>query len=67
MAQGERLLLMGVIIGDNIAVPYESRNGKHFWLLFCDKPKHMMTKTFIDAYINTYDEGDSVIQGWFMS
>jgi hypothetical protein len=33
----------GVTIGNNIDVPCESRNGEQFWLLFCDKPKHMVT------------------------
>jgi hypothetical protein len=46
-------------------VPCESRNGEQFWLLLCDKPKHMVRETFIDAYKNTYYEGDSVIQGWY--
>ncbi len=44
------VIVDGVIIGDNIAMPCESSNGKKNWLLLCDKPKHMMTKTFKDAY-----------------
>jgi hypothetical protein len=39
----------GVTIGDNIVVPCQSRNGEHFWLLLCDKPKHMVIETFTDA------------------
>ncbi len=55
----------GVIIGDNIIMPCESNNGEQFWLLLCDKLKHMVIETFTDAYKNTYYEGDSVIQRWY--
>jgi hypothetical protein len=58
---GKEAIADGVTIGDNIAMPYESRNGEQFWLLLCEKPKHTMTKTFTDAYRNTYYERDSVI------
>jgi hypothetical protein len=54
-----------VPIGDNIVVPCESTNGKQFWLLLWDKPKHIVTKTFIDAYKNRYYEGDSMIPRWY--
>ncbi len=50
-----------VSIGDNLVVPCENDNGKVFWLLLCEKPKHSMKDTFIDAYKNTYYEGDEVI------
>jgi hypothetical protein len=63
--QGGEAIVDGVTIGNNIAVPYESKNGKQFWLFLCDKPKHMVIETFIDAYINTYYEGDSAIQRWY--
>jgi hypothetical protein len=51
-----------VIIGDNMAVPCESNNGETFWLLLCDKPKHVVRHTFKDSYGNTYYEGDEVIR-----
>jgi len=38
-----------VVIGDNIVVPCESENGKQCWLMLCDKPKHVVIETFIDA------------------
>ncbi len=38
-----------VVIGDNIVVPCESENGEQFWLMLCDKPKHFVIETFIDA------------------
>jgi hypothetical protein len=50
-----------VTIGDNMAVPCESNNGKTFGLLLCDKPKHVVKHTFKDSYGNTYYEGDEVI------
>ncbi len=31
--------------------------------MLCDKPKHVVIETFIDAYKNTYYEGDELIQG----
>jgi hypothetical protein len=52
-----------IVIGENIVVPCESNNGKQLWLLLYDKPKHVVTKTFIDAYQNTYNERDEVICG----
>ncbi len=33
--------------------------------MLCDKPKHVVTETFIDAYKNTYYEGDELIQGCY--
>ncbi len=54
---------MGVTIGDNIVMLCKSKSGEQFWLLLYDKPKHMVIETFVDAYKNTYYEGDSVIQG----
>jgi hypothetical protein len=39
----------------------EGENGKQLWLMFCDKPKHVVIETFIDAYKNTYYEGDKLI------
>jgi hypothetical protein len=44
-------------------VPWENENGKQFWLMLCDKPKHVIIETFIDSYKNTYYEGDELIQG----
>jgi hypothetical protein len=52
-----------VSVGDNLVVPCESDNGKVFWLLLCDKPKHIVKDTFTDAYKNTYYKGDEVIWG----
>jgi len=39
----------GVAIGDNITLPCENTNGKQFWLLLCDKPKHIMMESFTNA------------------
>jgi hypothetical protein len=58
---GGEAIIDEVDVGDNIVVPYKSGNGKQFWLLFCDKAKHIMTKTFTDTYKNTYYEGDEVV------
>jgi len=33
--------------------PCESSNREQFWLMFCDKPMHVVTNTFTDAYKNT--------------
>jgi hypothetical protein len=60
---GGEAIANGVIIGDNIVVFCKNRIGEQFWLFLCDKPKHMVTKTFVDAYKNTYYEKDSVIRG----
>jgi len=46
-------------------VPCESENGKQFMFMLCDKPKHVVTEAFIDAYKNTYYEGDELIQGCY--
>jgi hypothetical protein len=54
-----------VAIGDNVVMPCESGNGKQFWLLLCDKLVHIVAKTFIDSYKNTYYEGDCVIYGCY--
>jgi hypothetical protein len=62
---GGEAITNGVTIGDNTVMPCESRNGEQFWLLLCEKPKNMVTKTFNVAYKNTYYEGNSVIQGWY--
>ncbi len=43
----------------------EGENGKQLWLMFCDKPKHVVIETFIDAYKNTYYEGDKLIWGHY--
>ncbi len=62
---GREAIVDGVTVGDNIVMPCESRNGKQFWLLLCEKPKHTMTKTFTDAYKNTYYQTYSVIREWY--
>jgi hypothetical protein len=49
--------------GASIVVLCKSRNDKQFSLLICDKPKHIVMETFIDAYINTYYERDNMICG----
>ncbi len=51
-----------VSVGDNLVVPCENDNAKVFWLQLCDKPKHVVKDIFIDAYKNTYYEGDEVIR-----
>jgi hypothetical protein len=58
---GGEAIANNVFIGDNIVVPCENDNGEAFWLLFCDKPKHVVKDTFTDAYKNTYNEGYEVI------
>jgi hypothetical protein len=50
-----------VFVSDNLVVPCENDNGEVFWLLLCDKPKHIVNDTITDAYKNTYSEGDEVI------
>jgi len=62
---GGKAIADNVSIGDNIVVPCESDNGEGFWLLLCDKPKHVVKDTFTDAYKNTYYEGDEVIGGCY--
>jgi hypothetical protein len=42
-------------------VPCEGENGKQLWLMLCDKPNHVVIESFIDAYKNTYYEGDKLI------
>jgi hypothetical protein len=61
-ARGEAIV-NGVAIGDNIVVPCENENGEQLCLILCDKPKHVVIETFIDAYKNTYYEGDELIWG----
>jgi hypothetical protein len=60
-----KAIVDGVAIGDNIVVPCESENGEQLWLMFCDKPKLVVIETFIDAYKNTYYEGDELIWGCY--
>ncbi len=52
-----------VFVSDNFIVPCENGNGEAFWLLLCDKPKHVVKDTFTNAYKNTYYQGDEVIHG----
>jgi hypothetical protein len=44
---GGEVIANRVAIRDNIILPCESTNGEQFWLLLCDKPKHIVTETFI--------------------
>jgi hypothetical protein len=60
---GGKTISNKVSVGDNLAIPCENDNGEAFWLLLCDKPKHIVKDTFTDAYKNTYYEGDEVIRG----
>jgi hypothetical protein len=50
-----------VAIGDNITLPCENTNGEQFWLLLCDKPKHIVMETFTNAYKNTYHDPWAVL------
>ncbi len=40
-----------VVIGDNIVVPCESENGDQFWLILCDKLKHVVIETLLHKKI----------------
>ncbi len=66
MELGERQLPMALLLVTtslcHVKAIMESNNGKQFWLLLYEKTKHVVTKTFTNAYTNTYYEGDEVIR-----
>jgi hypothetical protein len=52
-------------IGDNLGVNVDKGNdeGVSFWLILCAMSLHKVTKTFIDNWGTSFEDGDDVIGG----
>ncbi len=55
-----------VLIGDNITILCQSYVDESFWIMLVDKPLHLVTQHFIDAWGQKWFEGDYIICGlWY--